>query len=53
MSLNVPSVKVAKVLDPRLEINRERDYVALKGSLVNSWQQFYATNLNDQNVQIT
>src|SRR5271170_363773 len=53
MSLNVPPIKVAKVMDPRLEINRERDYVALKGSLVNSWQQFYATNLNNQNVQIT
>src|SRR5277367_4061090 len=53
MSLNVPSTKVAKVLDPRLEINTEREYVALKGALVNSFQQFFATNLNNNNVQIT
>lgn len=52
MSLNIPAVPVVKVLDPRLVINNQREYVALKGSQVNSWQQFYATNLNDNNVNL-
>lgn len=53
MSLNVPSVPVAKVMDPRLEINRVRDYVALKGSMVNTFQAFPATNVNNSSIQIT
>jgi len=53
MSLNVPSVDVARVMDPRLEINRKRDYVALKGALVNTHQQFPATNINNSSIQIT
>lgn len=53
MSLNVPSVDVARVMDPRLEINRKRDYVALKGALVNTHQQFPATNVNNSSIQIT
>lgn len=53
MSLNDPPLKVVKVIDPRLNINNEREYVALKGSKVNSWQQFNATTLNNSNVQIT
>jgi len=53
MSLNIPSVRAVKVLDPRLEINTERPYVALKGSQVNSWQEFAATNKNDSSTQIT
>jgi hypothetical protein len=53
MSLNVPSVHVSKVMDPRLEINEMKEYVVLKGGLVNSWQQFFATNLNNSSVQIT
>lgn len=53
MSLNVPSVNVARVVDPRLEINRKRDYVALKGALVNTHQQFPATNVNNSSIQIT
>jgi hypothetical protein len=53
MSLNLPQVKAVKVMDPRLEINTQRDYVALRGSLVNSCQQFPATNVNNNSVQIT
>jgi hypothetical protein len=53
MSLNVPRVPVAKVMDPRLEINRVRDYVALKGSMVNTFQAFPATNVNNSSIQIT
>lgn len=53
MSLNVPAVQVAQVVDPRLEINRQRNYVALKGSLVNTHQQFPATNVNNSSIQIT
>lgn len=52
MSFNTPALPVAKVIDPRLKINSQREAVALKGALVNSWQQFYATNLNNSNVQI-
>lgn len=53
MSLNIPSVRAVKVLDPRLEINQSREYVALKGAQVNSWQQFNGTNINNSSVQIT
>lgn len=53
MSLNTPPVRAVKVLDPRLELNHERDYVVLKGAHVNSWQAFPATNKNDSSVQIT
>ncbi|HXS60461.1 MAG TPA: hypothetical protein VN703_06580 [Candidatus Sulfopaludibacter sp.] len=53
MSFNTPALPVSKVLDPRLKINNQRHAVALKGALVNSWQQFAATNKNNSNVQIT
>ena len=53
MSFNSPNLPVVKVMDPRLKINDQRMAVSLKGSLVNSAQQFYATNLNNSNVQIT
>ncbi len=36
-----------------VKINNQREAVSLKGALVNSWQQFPATNRNDSNVQIT
>lgn len=53
MSLNVPQVQVAKVIDPRLAIRTKRDYVALKGSLVNTHQAFPATTINNSSLQIT
>lgn len=53
MSLNVNPLKVGKVIDPRLEISSEKEYIALKGALVNSWQQFPATNVNNSSFQIT
>ena len=53
MSLNVPSVQVARVTDPRLRINIKRDYIALKGSLVNSFQQYNSVNSNNSSLQIT
>lgn len=54
MSLNNnPSVKVAKVIDPRLNINNERYYVALKGSKVVNFQTFPSTNINNSSVNIT
>ena len=40
-------------MDPRLEIETKKDYVALKGALVNSWQRFPATNVNNSSFQIT
>lgn len=53
MSANVVPVKVVKVLDPRLNINTERDYVVLEGSMVNSFQTFLAPNVSSGGVQIT
>lgn len=53
MSLNVPKVNVVSVRDPRLDIDFQKDYVALKGSLVNSCQQFSATNFSSSSCQIT
>lgn len=53
MSLNVKALKVEKVIDPRLEITPSKEYIALKGGLVNSWQQFPATNVNNSSFQIT
>ena len=53
MSLNVNPLKVGKVMDPRLEITTAKEYIALKGALVNSWQQFPATNVNNSSFQIT
>ena len=53
MSLNNPPVSVAKVIDPRLNINNSRYYVALKGASVNNFQSFPATNVNNSSTQIT
>ncbi len=53
MSLNQVPLQVAKVMDPRMNIDQTKIYCAVKGSLVNSWQQFPATNLSNSNVQIT
>lgn len=53
MSLNINPLKVRKVLDPRLEIDTQKEYTALKGALVNSWTQFPATNVNNSSFQIT
>lgn len=53
MSLNVPAVDVVSVMDPRLEVQQKRHYVALKGAQVNNWQQFPATTRNNSNVQIS
>lgn len=53
MSLNINPLPVQKVLDPRLEITTQREYTAVKGALVNSWQPFPATNVNNSSFQIT
>lgn len=53
MSLSIPKIPVVEVTDPRLMIDAQKDYVVLKGSEVNSWQQFNATNINSSSVQIT
>jgi hypothetical protein len=54
MSLNVNPLRVQRVVDPRLEIKEgSRLYNAVGGSMVNSWQQFNATNRNNTNIQIT
>lgn len=52
MSLNVPPVHVASVMDPRLEI-KPREYVALKGAAVSSWQVFPANSSSTSSVQVT
>jgi hypothetical protein len=53
MSLNNPSVEVARINDPRMEINRRRFYTALKGCSVSTHQSFPATNISSSSVQIT
>ena len=53
MSLNITPLKVKAVVDPRLEIGRSKEYVAVKGGLVNSWQTFPATNVNNSSFQIS
>lgn len=53
MSANNPNVNVVRVQDPRLDLHNRKDYVASKGSVVNSWQQFNATNVSNSSVQIS
>ena len=53
MSLNINPLKVKAVIDPRLEISTSKEYIALKGGLVNSWQSFPATNVNNSSFQIS
>ena len=53
MSLNTPSLSVSKVMDPRLFLDQDSEYVALKGAQVNSWQAFPATTINNSQIQIT
>jgi hypothetical protein len=53
MSLNITPLKVKAVIDPRLEIQTSKDYIATKGAMVNAWQQFPATNVSNSSIQIT
>lgn len=53
MSLSTQPLPVMKVLDPRMDIKAEREYTAVKGASVNSWQPFPATNVNNSSFQIT
>lgn len=53
MSLNQYPLEKVKVIDPRLEYNNPRVYAVLKGSAVNSWVEYVATNISNSNVQIT
>lgn len=53
MSLNITPLKVKAVIDPRLEIQTNKEYIATKGAMVNSWQQFPATNVSNSSIQIT
>jgi hypothetical protein len=54
MSLNSNPLNVQRVLDPRLNIKEgQKTYNVVGGSMVNSWQQFNATNVNNSNIQIT
>ena len=50
MSLNSNPLNVQRVLDPRLNIKEgQKLYTVVGGSMVNSWQQFNATNVNNSN----
>lgn len=40
MSLNVPQLPVVAVIDPRLQIGGPKPYIALKGSMINTFQTF-------------
>lgn len=50
---NLIPVEVASVIDPRLNLDNTRRYVALKGSKVNNWQQFPATTFSTSTMQVT
>lgn len=43
MSLNLVPVKAVKVYDPRINLNRSREYVVLKGGRINQFQTYQAT----------
>ena len=49
----MPIQKIQKVNDPRLEIDQEKVYISLKGASVNSFQEFPASNVSMDSVQIT
>jgi hypothetical protein len=53
MSANVPKLNVVRVDDPRLQVARPKDYVASKGAIVNSWQEFRAPTISNSSVQIS
>ena len=53
MSLNINPLVVKAVVDPRLEISSQKDYICVKGALVNSWQAFPATNVNNSSFTIS
>lgn len=53
MSLNPVQNEVLRVNDPVTNLNSKRDYIVLRGGSVNSWQQFPATNVNTNTIQIT
>jgi len=53
MSLNINPLKVKAVMDPRLEIETDRTYVAVKGAMVNSWQQFEAVSVSNSQINVS
>ena len=53
MSLNPVPLELYQTIDPRVNVNSKRGYTALRGGMVNSWQQFPATTINNSQVQIT
>ncbi len=53
MSLNVNPIGVKMVMDPRLEIQDKRNYIAVKGSMVTSWQTYPSANVSNNTIQIT
>lgn len=46
-------IRAVKVMDPRLCLEQNRDYVVLRGCQVNNCMQFPASNLSNTTVQIT
>ena len=53
MSLNINKMPVKVVMDPRLEISSQKDYIAIKGAQVVGYQQFPANNVANSSVQVT
>lgn len=46
-------ITAVKVMDPRLQIHQNRDYVVLRGAQVNNCTQYFATNINNSATAIT
>lgn len=53
MSLSNVPVDTFRIIDPRVAMNSKRDYYALKSGQVNTWQQFPAANISNNNIVIT
>lgn len=53
MSLNVSPMAVVAVLDPRMEISQQKEYVSIRGAAQNGFAQYTATNVSNSSVQIT
>lgn len=53
MSLAIPVLEVAKILDPRVKINNKRIYAVLKGGTGVTYTQYSASTLSTNSLQFT
>lgn len=50
--MSLVGMSVAKVLDPRLNVSEKREYISLKGSQVNNFQEFPCNNISNSSLTI-